>query len=95
MPWFFYILQCSDETLYSGITTDLDRRLVEHNDTPRGARYTRARRPVSLAAAWEFEDRSAASRAEYAVKKLPRCAKVALIADDEEVDALGLACRVR
>ena len=82
MSWFLYVLECVDETLYTGICTDLARRVEEHNESPRGARYTRARRPVELAAAWEFEDRSAASKAEYAFKKLRRATKLAVLAGD-------------
>ena len=46
--YFVYILECADGTLYTGITTDLERRLDEHNNSSKGAKYTRARRPVVL-----------------------------------------------
>ena len=75
--WFVYLLRCADGTLYAGITTDLDRRVVEHN-AGSGARYTRARLPVELIHAEPAADRSAASRREAALKKLPRAAKLAL-----------------
>ncbi|CBL46029.1 Predicted endonuclease containing URI domain [gamma proteobacterium HdN1] len=78
-PWFVYILRCADGTLYTGITTDLPRRLIEHNETPRGARYTRPRRPVRLVYAEGHQDRAEASRREYALKALSRSAKEALI----------------
>lgn len=74
-----YILRCADATLYTGITTDLDRRLAEHNGRPNGAKYTRARRPVILAYARRFRSRSAAAREEARIKRLTRAEKLALI----------------
>ena len=64
------MVRCADNTLYTGITTDLQRRLTEHNAGPAGARYTRARRPVVLAYQESCEDRSSASKREYQIKKL-------------------------
>lgn len=53
MPdWFLYTCECSDGTIYTGITTDVKRRIREHNNSKRGARYTRRRRPVTLLAVW-------------------------------------------
>lgn len=96
MSWYLYILHCADGTYYAGITTDLERRTNEHNSSKRGAKYTRARRPVSLIAAWEFDGRSAASVAEHAFKRLARGAKERLLAGDSELaDALGLVHPVR
>lgn len=80
MTWHVYLLRCADGTLYAGITTDLDRRLAEHNAGKAGAKYTRARRPVALAWHEPAADRAAASRREYAVRRLPRAAKEALVA---------------
>lgn len=80
--WFVYLLRCADGTLYAGITTDLQRRLAEHN-AGTGARYTRARLPLELAYAEPARDRSAASRREAEIKCLPRCAKLALVATQE------------
>jgi putative endonuclease len=76
--WFVYILRCADLTLYTGITTDVERRLAEHN-AGTGARYTRARLPVELIHAEPAADRSSASRREAAIKRLPRAAKLALV----------------
>ncbi len=80
--WHLYVLRCADGSLYAGVTTDLERRLSEHNAGPRGARYTRARRPVCMLHSWEMQDRSAATRAEVAFKKLSRKTKLAVIAGD-------------
>ena len=76
---FVYLLRCADDTLYCGWTTDLGRRLAAHSGG-RGARYTRSRTPVELAAAWSVPDRSAALRLEHRVKLLPRAEKERLIA---------------
>lgn len=78
--WFVYVVRCSDGSLYTGITTDIERRLTEHNESPKGARYTRARRPVTLAGAWEFESRSEAARGEAAFKRLTRAEKLVRLA---------------
>ena len=77
--WFVYILRCSDNTYYTGITTDIDRRLNEHNSNGSTTRYTRSRRPVSLAYLEQAADRSTASAREYRIKKMSRKAKEALI----------------
>lgn len=79
MPYFLYILKCSDGTLYTGITTDLERRVREHNMGKTGAKYTRIRRPVALVYSKQFKDRSKASIAEAHMKKLPRSEKLALV----------------
>jgi len=73
--WFVYILECSDGTLYTGITTDINRRLNQHN-TGKGAKYTCARRPVMLVAVSEAGDRSEASKEEYRIKQLSRKEKI-------------------
>jgi putative endonuclease len=75
---FVYILRCADGTLYTGWTTDVERRVAQHN-AGRGARYTRARRPVTLAYREEVPDRSAAMRREWAIKKLDRERKERLV----------------
>lgn len=76
--YFLYLLQCADETLYTGITTDLERRIKEHNTSLRGAKYTRGRRPVVLVYSQQFRSRSAASIAESRIKQLSRAEKLAL-----------------
>nr|WP_148154785.1 GIY-YIG nuclease family protein [Sulfurovum sp. NBC37-1] len=63
------MLECADGTLYTGIATDLERRLDEHNHSSKGAKYTRTRRPVKLVYTEEYSDRSTASKREYEIKK--------------------------
>ena len=77
--YFVYMLKCSDDTLYTGITTDLSRRVQEHNSSDKGAKYTKARRPVKLIYKEECEDRSIASKREYAIKKMSKIKKLELI----------------
>lgn len=80
MSYFVYILECSDNSLYTGITTNIEKRLNEHNTSPKGAKYTKARRPVKLVYQEPAQDRSAASKREYAIKKLTKTKKLELIA---------------
>ena len=79
MPYFVYILKCSDDTLYTGITTDIKRRVEEHNNSDKGAKYTKVRRPVALVYSEELENRSVASKREYEIKQLKRQEKLKLI----------------
>jgi putative endonuclease len=78
MTWTVYLARCGDGTLYTGITTDPERRLAEHN-TGGGAAYTRPRLPVLLIYKEVVPDRSTALRREHAIKRLTRAAKEALI----------------
>lgn len=73
-----YILECADGTLYTGWTTDLERRLRAHN-SGQGAKYTRGRRPLRLVYREEQSDRSAAQRREAAIRRLSRVDKLKLI----------------
>jgi putative endonuclease len=75
---YVYILRCADNTLYTGSTKDLQRRVNTHN-SGKGAKYTRTRRPVALVYFEEWESWSAALRREAAIKKLSRGEKLALI----------------
>ncbi len=77
--YYLYILKCSDKTLYTGITTDLVRRLKEHNSLKLGAKYTRARRPVKLVYSKKFRNRSTASKAEAKLKNMTRTEKLNII----------------
>lgn len=78
---YVYILKCSDGTFYTGWTTDIEARVKTHNSGS-GAKYTRGRRPVSLAYYEELPDRSAALKREAAIKRLPRNKKLELIASN-------------
>lgn len=77
--YYLYILECADNSLYTGITTDLNRRLEEHNSSNLGAKYTSLRRPVKLVYQEQFENRSLASKEEYRIKNLKRDEKLDLI----------------
>ncbi len=74
--WYFYVLVCCDKSFYGGVTTDLKRRLNEHNNTKKGAKYTRSRRPVRLLYDEKHPTRSSALKAEYAFKKMSRKKKI-------------------
>lgn len=76
--WFVYILKCSDGTLYTGITTDVNRRLNEHN-SGKGAKYTKTRLPVMLLLVSEASTRSEASKEEYRIKQLTREQKLRMV----------------
>lgn len=80
--WWVYILVCGDGSLYTGIATDVERRVSEHN-AGTGAKYTRSRLPVSAAYREECADKSTALKREAAIKKLSREEKLALIAGAE------------
>lgn len=79
--WFVYMVRCADDSLYTGIATDVIRRVGEHNSTGTlGAKYTRARQPVSLVYSEMADSRSEASKREYHIKKMTKSAKEKLIA---------------
>jgi putative endonuclease len=74
--WYVYFLRCADNSLYTGITTSIERRLDEHNFcNKKAAKYTRVRRPVSLAYCEPQTDRQMASRREYQLKQLTKAQK--------------------
>ncbi len=78
--WYVYFLRCSDNSVYAGITTDITRRLSEHNHSNTlGAKYTRVRRPVKLAFYEPHENRSIASKREYQLKQMTKKQKEQLI----------------
>jgi putative endonuclease len=77
--YYLYILKCADRTLYTGITTDLRRRVKEHNNGSLGARYTRGRRPVKLVFSKKLKSRSMALREECRIKKMTKAEKVKII----------------
>jgi putative endonuclease len=77
--WHIYILKCADKTFYTGITTDLERRVREHNDSKLGARYTKSRRPVKLVYCRKIKNRPLAMKEELRIKRLSRPEKIKLI----------------
>ena len=77
--YYLYVVSCSDDTLSTGITTDVARRIEEHNTSKKGAKYTQARRPVFLVYSKRYMSRSKASKEEYVFKKLSREDKLASI----------------
>jgi len=77
--YYLYILECADKTLYTGITTDLARRITEHNSSRLGSKYTSARRPVTIVYSRKFKNRSAASKEEARIKKMKKFEKLELV----------------
>jgi len=77
--YYLYILKCVDQTLYTGLTTNLNRRIKEHNSSKLGAKYTRTRRPVKLVFSKKFSNRSTAAKEEFRIKRLPRKEKLVII----------------
>lgn len=77
--YYVYILKCADDTLYTGIATEVDRRVKEHNSSDLGARYTRNRRPVKLVFSKKFKNRAEASKEEFRIKNLTKEEKLKLI----------------
>lgn len=82
MNYFIYMVKCSDDTLYTGITTNIQRRIKEHNNSDKGAKYTKVRRPVTLVYTEKCEDRSSASKREYEIKHFSRKEKLALLEEN-------------
>jgi len=77
--YYLYILECTDKTLYTGITTDLKRRIIEHNGAKLGAKYTLSRRPVKLVYSKKFKSWSLAAKEEARIKKLKKTQKLKII----------------
>jgi len=78
MPHYVYVLECADGTYYTGYTTDVERRVAEHN-AGEGAKYTRGRTPVEVVHTESFADRSTAMQREHEIKTLRRAEKEALV----------------
>lgn len=87
-PYSLYLVRCRDGTLYTGIATDVQRRLAEHGGNGRGAKYLRGRGPLRLVFEYPVGDRSLASRIERLVKQLPRLQKERLVADPDQLARL-------
>ena len=77
--WFVYMLRCEDNSLYTGITTDVERRVIEHNGKKSVTKYTRVRQPVEVVYQEKAGSRSEASKREAKLKKLKKHAKEALV----------------
>lgn len=82
MSYWIYILRCADDTLYTGVTNDVIRRVTVHN-SGKGAKYTRSRIPVNVVYQEEYSDKSAALRREYQIKRITREEKLKLIAGED------------
>lgn len=80
-PYTLYLLRCSDGTLYTGITADLQRRIHEHNTSDKGAKYTRNRRPCIPVYCEQLKSKSAALKREIAIKKMTKAKKEALLSN--------------
>jgi len=84
MPsWYVYLVKCCDGTFYTGMSTDVKRRVQEHNGSKKGAKYTKSRRPVYLVWHWKCIDRSHAQFIERKIKKLSRSQKEDIVNDPE------------
>jgi putative endonuclease len=92
-PWFLYVVECADQSLYTGISTDVERRVREHN-RGRGSQYTASRGPVVLRASWRFPDRRHAMKAEIAFKRQRKTAKERVIrsADSYRDGSWAMGC---
>ena len=77
--WYVYMVRCNDGTLYTGITTNLEERLSQHNSEKGGAKYTKSRQPVKLVYSEYVLSRSLAAKREYVIKKMSKTKKVGLI----------------
>ena len=82
--WFVYMLRCADNSLYTGVTTDIDRRVIEHNAEKSLTKYTRVRQPVILAYQEQADSRSEACKREAQLKKLTKLQKEALVLSFKE-----------
>lgn len=78
--YYVYIVRCADNTFYTGITNDLEKRIENHNTSKTGAKYTRTRRPVELIYKVAYENQSLAKKREAEIKNLTRAQKTKLIA---------------
>lgn len=78
MHYFVYIVECADKSLYVGFTNDLERRVKQHNESKRGAHYTKIRRPVVLRYFEKFKTSNAAKKREYKIKQYKRIEKLNL-----------------
>jgi len=90
--WSVYLVRCKDDSLYTGVALDVDRRLEEHREGKRGAKYLRGRAPLELVLRRELGDRSLALKVELRIKKLSRKAKENMIENPKIIDEITHAC---
>lgn len=83
--YYVYILRCNDNSLYTGITTDVERRLKEHCDGFRGAKYTKSRKPLKIEAVFEVNTKSDALKLEIQIKKLTKPKKESLVLSEWDI----------
>ena len=79
---YVYIVRCSNDSLYTGYTKDVEQRIAVHN-AGKGGRYTRSHRPVELVACWQFSTKRMAMQVEYQIKQMPRSQKLLIVLGDE------------
>ena len=85
--YFVYVIRCDDNSLYTGITTDLNKRFSQHRSkAPVAAKYTKSRQALTVEALWSAPDRSTAQKLEYYIKKLPKSKKEQLIKDCDNLN---------
>lgn len=84
--YYVYMLRCTDDSLYTGITTDVERRFAEHaSGEKKGAKYTKNHPPKEIAAVWQAENRSEASRLEWRIKHLTKAQKETLCREPDRL----------
>lgn len=94
--YYTYMLRCTDDSIYTGITTDLERRMDEHfNQGEKCAKYTKRHKAKKLEAVWSSEDRKLASKLEYQIKHLVKSEKEAIIKDAEKINVLSAKLDVK
>lgn len=90
MHYYVYMVECADDSLYTGITNDLRKRIEEHNGLRKGgAKYTRSHRPVFLAHIEKYPSKSEAMRREHVIKEMSRSEKMKLMRKTKKEDILG------
>lgn len=89
MKYYTYMLRCTDNSIYTGITTDLKRRFQQHSgEKDGGAKYTKFRQPLKYEQVWSSQDRAQASKLEYRIKRLSKTKKELLIQNPDELNSL-------
>ena len=88
MQYYVYILRCEDNSLYTGITTDLERRFSEHLNSDKGAKYTKSHRPVKIVSAFGVATKSDALKLEHSIKKMKKPRKEQLVSGELDINTL-------